>query len=180
MVLGSSHFLLISFEGNVPRGNPQKCHPICTCSRLETLNRSFHWFSIFFKDLLRITVLDNYHPMISFTGIGAKTGELGLRDQTARRCQARVRLRPGPRAARYQGRRLHPGALRQGAEGRLDRHQHEEGLEAHLRVRVITPKMQDETKVIVHSKGESHEKNIDDVFCGRLHICDNFRLCQHR
>ena len=31
---------------------------------------------------------------------------------------------------------LHPGALRRGDEGRLDRRQHEERLEAHLRVRV--------------------------------------------
>ena len=53
----------------------------------------------------------------------------------ARRCQARVRLRPGAGPARHQGRHVHPGALRRGEEARLDRHQHEERLEAHLRVR---------------------------------------------
>ena len=56
----------------------------------------------------------------------------------ARRRQARVRLRPGAGAARHQGRHLHPGALRRGEEERLDGDQHEERLEAHLRVRVAT------------------------------------------
>ena len=41
------------------------------------------------------------------------------------------------RAARHQGRRLHPGALRRGEEAGLDRHQHEERLEEDLRVRMI-------------------------------------------
>ena len=52
-----------------------------------------------------------------------------------RRREARVRLRPGARAARHQGRHVHPGALRRSAEEGLDRDQHEERLEAHLRVR---------------------------------------------
>ena len=45
---------------------------------------------------------------------------------------ARIRLRPGSRPARHQGRRVHPGALRRGHEERLDGDQHEERLEAHL------------------------------------------------
>ncbi len=54
--------------------------------------------------------------------------------RAARRCQARVRVRAGPGAARHQGRHLHSGALRRGEEAGLDRHQHEERLEADLRV----------------------------------------------
>jgi hypothetical protein len=37
-----------------------------------------------------------------------------------------------------QGRHVHPGAVRRGDEGWLDRHQHEEGLEAHLCVCGVT------------------------------------------
>ena len=55
----------------------------------------------------------------------------------ARRRQARIRLRPGPRPARHQGRHFHAGALRRGEEGRLDGDQHEERLEAHLCVRIV-------------------------------------------
>jgi phosphoglycolate phosphatase-like HAD superfamily hydrolase len=54
----------------------------------------------------------------------------------ARRRQARVRLRPGARPARHQGRRLPPGAVRRGEEERLACDQHEERLEAHLCVPV--------------------------------------------
>ena len=49
--------------------------------------------------------------------------------------EARIRLRAGRGPSRHQGRHLLPGAVRRGEEGRLDRHQHEERLEAHLRVR---------------------------------------------
>ena len=54
----------------------------------------------------------------------------------ARRCEARIRLRPGAGAARDQDRRVHAGAARPGEEAGLDRHQHEGRLEADLRVRV--------------------------------------------
>ena len=60
----------------------------------------------------------------------------------ARRCAARVRLRASPRAARHQGRRLHPGPVRRGQEARLERHQHEERLETHLHVRPVAPARQ--------------------------------------
>ena len=56
----------------------------------------------------------------------------------ARRRRARIRLWPGRGPARQQGRHLHPGALRRGEEEGLDGDQHEERLEAHLRVR-MTP-----------------------------------------
>ena len=56
--------------------------------------------------------------------------------RAARRCEARVRLRPGAGAAGHQGRRLHAGAVRQSEEAGLDRHQHEGRLEADFRVRV--------------------------------------------
>ena len=54
----------------------------------------------------------------------------------ARRCEARIRLRPGAGTASDQGRCLHAGAVRPGKETGLDRHQHEGRLEADLRVRV--------------------------------------------
>ena len=52
-----------------------------------------------------------------------------------RRSDARIRLRPGYGVARHKGRHIHPGTLRRGQEGRLGGHQHEERLEADLRVR---------------------------------------------
>jgi phosphoglycolate phosphatase-like HAD superfamily hydrolase len=54
----------------------------------------------------------------------------------ARRCATRICLWPGPRTSRHQGRHFHTGAIRRGQEGRLDRDQHEEGLEAHLLIRI--------------------------------------------
>src|SRR5262249_21813134 len=54
----------------------------------------------------------------------------------ARRRAARIRLRPSAGAPRQQGRHLHPGALRRSEEEGLDGDQHEERLEAHLRVRI--------------------------------------------
>ena len=70
--------------------------------------------------------------MLEYTkaGDGARLSMLVLHDDA----EARICLRPGARPARHQGRRLHPGALRRGEEERLDRHQHEERLEARLRV----------------------------------------------
>ena len=56
----------------------------------------------------------------------------------ARRCAARICLRPGARPARHQVRGLQPGARRRGEEERLDRDQHEERLEAHLCLRLVT------------------------------------------
>ena len=64
-------------------------------------------------------------------GDGATARDAGA----ARRRQARIRLWACAGLARHQGRDLHPGALRRGEEGRLDRRQYEERLEAHLRVR---------------------------------------------
>ena len=55
--------------------------------------------------------------------------------RAARRREARICLRPGPGAARHQGRHLHPGAVRRGEEAGLDRHQHEERLETRIFVR---------------------------------------------
>ena len=51
-----------------------------------------------------------------------------------RRSGARICLRPSYGVARHQGRHIYPGSLRRSEEGRLDRDQHEERLEAHLRV----------------------------------------------
>ena len=76
--------------------------------------------------------------MLEWTGAGAGARLKMLR--AARRRRARIRLRAGARPARHQGRHLHPGALRRGEEGRLDGDQHEERLEAHLRVRVAKPR----------------------------------------
>ena len=53
----------------------------------------------------------------------------------ARRRDARVRLRSRSGTTRHEGRHLHPGAVRRGEEEGLDGHQHEERLEADLRVR---------------------------------------------
>ena len=68
--------------------------------------------------------------MLEYTkaGDGARLAML----RAARRREARIRLRPGAGPARHQGRRLPPGALRRSEEERLDRHQHEERLEADL------------------------------------------------
>ena len=81
--------------------------------------------------------------MLEYTkaGDGARLAMLVLHDDA----EARVRLRSGPGAARHQGRHLPPGAVRRGEEAGLDGHQHEERLEADLRVRAVAPEMQDET-----------------------------------
>ncbi len=73
--------------------------------------------------------------MLEYTkaGDGARLSMLVLHDDA----EARVRLRSGARAARHQGRHLHAGAVRRGEEAGLDRDQHEERLEADLRVRAI-------------------------------------------
>jgi phosphoglycolate phosphatase-like HAD superfamily hydrolase len=55
--------------------------------------------------------------------------------RAARRREARVRLWPGPGVARYLDRHLSAVALRRGEDKGLDRHQHAERLEAHLRLR---------------------------------------------
>src|SRR5262245_11130301 len=54
----------------------------------------------------------------------------------ARRRHPRIRLRAGAGPARQQGRHLYAGAVRRGEEERLDRDQHEERLESHLRIRI--------------------------------------------
>ena len=54
--------------------------------------------------------------------------------RAARRRQARICLWTSRGSARHQSRHLLPGPLRRGEEGRVDRHQHEERLEAHIRV----------------------------------------------
>ena len=73
--------------------------------------------------------------MLEYTtaGDGARLAMLVLHDDA----DARICLRPGRGPARHQGRHLHAGSLRRGQEGRLDRHQHEERLEAHLRIRAM-------------------------------------------
>jgi phosphoserine phosphatase len=53
-------------------------------------------------------------------------------------CEARVCLRSRPRSAGHEGRHLYPGALRRGKERWLDRHQHEERLEAYFLRRELT------------------------------------------
>ena len=65
-------------------------------------------------------------------GAGARLKMLVLHDDAARE----YAYGPAAGPARHQGRHLHPGALRRGEEERLDGDQHEERLEAHLRVRV--------------------------------------------
>ena len=55
-------------------------------------------------------------------------------DRPARRRRARIRLRAGAGSAGFENRNIPPVALRPGDEGRLDRGQHEERLEADLRV----------------------------------------------
>ena len=67
-------------------------------------------------------------------GAGARLKMLVL----ARRRRARIRLWPGSRPTRHQSRHFHPRALRRGKEERLDGDQHEERLEAHLRIRVTS------------------------------------------
>ena len=81
--------------------------------------------------------------MLEYTkaGDGARLAMLVLHDDA----QARVCLRAGPGAARHQGRHLHPGAVRPGQEAGLDGHQHEERLEADLRIRTVAAGMQGET-----------------------------------
>ena len=55
--------------------------------------------------------------------------------RASRRRRARIRLRTSRGSSRHESGHLHPGSVRRGEEGRLGRDQHEEGLEAHLRVR---------------------------------------------
>ena len=84
--------------------------------------------------------------MLEYTraGDGARLAMLVLHDDA----QARIRLRSRPGAARHQGRRLHPGAVRRSEEEGLDGHQHEERLEAHLRVRVAKHSPEDQLNVV--------------------------------
>src|SRR6516164_2971453 len=65
-------------------------------------------------------------------GTGARLSGLVVHDDAMRG----VRLRSGARIAKHQGRHLEPGDVRHGEEAGLDHHQHEERLEAHLRVRI--------------------------------------------
>ena len=73
--------------------------------------------------------------MLEYTqaGNGKRLMMLVLHDDA----QPRVCLRAGSRFAPYQGRHLQPGTLRRSDEERLDRHQHEERLEPHLRIRSL-------------------------------------------
>ena len=97
---------------------------------------------------------EGIHLMIGrrpYAAFGNSTGDQQMLEYTAgrrrraagdagapRRREARIRLRAGPGPARHQGRHVHPGALRRSEEEGLDRHQHEERLEADLRVRPVT------------------------------------------
>ena len=63
-------------------------------------------------------------------GTGARLKMLVLHDDAARE----YAYGPAAGLPDTQGRRLHARALRRGQEERLDGDQHEEGLEAHLRV----------------------------------------------
>ena len=74
--------------------------------------------------------------MLEYTGAGdgARLMMLVLHDDK----RPGVCLRPGPGAARYQGRHVHAGAVRRGEEAGLDGHLHEEGLEKDLRLGVMT------------------------------------------
>ena len=65
-------------------------------------------------------------------GDGARLMMLVLHDDA----ETRVCLWTGPRTSRHEGRYVHSGALRRSEEGRLDCHQHEERLEAHICIRV--------------------------------------------
>ena len=73
--------------------------------------------------------------MLEYTkaGDGARLAMLVLHDDAKRE----YAYGPAQGSARHQGRHLHPGAVRRGEEARLDRHQHEERLEAYLRVRAV-------------------------------------------
>ncbi len=75
--------------------------------------------------------------MLEYTqaGAGRTAGHAG----TARRCGAGIRLWPRPRAAGDQGRDPHREAVRRGQEAGLDRHQHEERLEADVCLRALRP-----------------------------------------
>ena len=72
--------------------------------------------------------------MLEYTkaGGGVRLAMLVLHDDG----EARICLRSRAGTARDQSRHIHAGALRRGDEGRVDRRQHEERLESHLRVRV--------------------------------------------
>ena len=71
--------------------------------------------------------------MLEYTkaGDGARLSMLVLHDDATRE----YAYGPAQGSARHQGRHLHPGAVRPSQEAGLDGHQHEERLEAHLRVR---------------------------------------------
>ena len=71
--------------------------------------------------------------MLEYTGRRRRLAAESAR--ASRRRRARICLRTSPGSPRYQGRCVHPGFVRRGEEGWLGRHQHEEGLETHLRVR---------------------------------------------
>ncbi len=74
--------------------------------------------------------------MLEYTGAGdgARLMMLVLHDDA----DARVRVRARRRVARFESRHLHASAVRRSEETRLDRDQHEERLEAHLRLRALT------------------------------------------
>ena len=71
--------------------------------------------------------------MLEYTGAGdgARLEMLVLHDDA----NARICLWPSRRPSRHQGRHVYARAVRRGEEGRLDRDQHEERLETHLRLR---------------------------------------------
>ena len=71
--------------------------------------------------------------MLEYTkaGDGARLAMLVLHDDAT----ARICLRTGAGTARHQGRHLPPGAVRRGEQAGLDRDQHEERLEADIRIR---------------------------------------------
>ena len=76
--------------------------------------------------------------MLEYTkaGDGARLAMLVLHDDAKRE----YAYGPASGAARHQGRHLPPGAVRPGEEAGLDGHQHEERLEAHLRVGAVERK----------------------------------------
>ena len=108
-------------------------------------------------------------------GGGARLAHAGV----TRRRTARVCLRPGRRLAGHQSRDLLAAPVRtKPSQGRLDRHQHEERLEAHFRFRDINRSrtcILDETKEVLESlrshavalptSGEIRRRNGDHRLC---------------
>ena len=103
--------------------------------------------------------------MLEYTkaGDGARLAMLVLHDDAKRE----YAYGPALGLARYQGRHFHSGPVRRGEEARLGRHQHEERLEAHLRVRQLTGQiaiLQDSSSLLTLEEAMKAMARLDPIY----------------